>query len=142
MIKKIIISEVIKVRHPVLRAGKPIGSCHFDGDELETTQHFGFLESGNLIGIISIFKKDHAFFEQNQFQIRGMAVLEAHQKKGIGASLVRFAEQFIQNQKGNLIWLNARIIAVGFYEKIGYHIFGDSFEIQEIGTHYVMFKNI
>ena len=35
-IKKISATETFLVRHPVLRAGKPIESCHFDGDDLET----------------------------------------------------------------------------------------------------------
>ena len=142
MIKEITITEAFSVRHPVLRPGKSIESCHFEGDDLDSTIHFGFFEAENLSGIISVFKNNHAFFAQNQFQIRGMAVLKAHQKKGIGAKLVRFAEQYIQKQNGILIWFNARIIAVGFYEKLGYQIIGDSFEIPEIGTHYVMFKNI
>ena len=142
MLKEITITEAFSVRHPVLREGKPLESCHFEGDDLATTKHFGYFNNNNLIGIISVFKKDNVFFEQSQFQIRGMAVLTTHQKKGIGAALVRLAEQYIESQKGSLIWLNARIIAVEFYEKSGYQIIGNSFEIPEIGTHYVMFKNI
>lgn len=30
------------VRHPVLRAGKPIESCIFDGDKTETLIHLDF----------------------------------------------------------------------------------------------------
>lgn len=142
MLKEITITEAFSVRHPVLREGKPLESCHFEGDDLATTKHFGYFNNNNLIGIISVFKKDNVFFEQSQFQIRGMAVLTTHQKKGIGAALVRLAEQYIESQKGRLIWMNARIIAVEFYEKSGYQIIGNSFEIPEIGTHYVMFKNI
>lgn len=142
MIKEITIPEVFSVRHPVLRLGKPLATCHFEGDDLPSTKHIGYFDVKNLIGIISVFRSNHAFFEENQFQIRGMAVLTTHQKKGIGAQLIRYAEQYIHNQNGNLIWLNARIIAIGFYEKLGYQIIGDSFEIPEIGTHYVMFKTI
>lgn len=142
MIKEITIPEVFSVRHPVLRPGKPLATCHFECDDLPSTKHFGYFDVEKLIGIISVFKSNHAFFEENQFQIRGMAVLTAYQKKGIGAQLIRYAEQYIQNQIGNVIWLNARIIAVGFYEKLGYQIIGDPFEIPEIGTHFVMFKNI
>ena len=34
-IKKISALETFPVRHPVLRAEKPIESCHFEGDDLE-----------------------------------------------------------------------------------------------------------
>ena len=54
-IKKITASETIAVRHPVLRNGKPVESCRFDGDDLETTQHFGYFDGGKLVGVISLF---------------------------------------------------------------------------------------
>ncbi|HLF52147.1 GNAT family N-acetyltransferase [Flavobacterium sp.] len=135
--------ETFSVRHPVLRAGKPIESCHFDGDDLETTRHFGFFQENNLIGVISIFKAQNKLFdEESQFQIRGMAVLEDHQKKGFGETLVRHAENYIKGQNGAMIWFNARIVAVGFYEKLGYQIIGDSFDIADVGEHYIQFKKI
>lgn len=40
IIKKISSSETFLVRQPVLRAGKPLESCRFDGDDLEITHHF------------------------------------------------------------------------------------------------------
>lgn len=140
-IQKITTIETFPVRHPVLRGGKPIESCRFDGDELDTTTHFGLFLNENLIGVISIFEnKNSLFTNEKQFQIRGMAVLDEHQKKGFGADLVNYAEHFIKSQKGDLIWFNARINAVGFYEKLGYKIIGNAFEIEEVGAHFVLFK--
>jgi hypothetical protein len=57
IIKKIAAAETYSVRLPVLRKGKPIESCRFDGDDLEKPQHFGLYLSRKLIGIISLFKK-------------------------------------------------------------------------------------
>lgn len=143
IIKEITALETFPVRHPVLRKGKPLESCHFDGDNLETTRHFGLFTADDLIGIISVFENGSNFFqEKNQFQIRGMAILEGHQKKGHGEDLIRHAEKYIRARKGNLIWFNARIVAAGFYEKLGYAISGNPFEIADVGTHYVMFKKL
>ncbi|MES2544976.1 MAG: GNAT family N-acetyltransferase [Bacteroidota bacterium] len=142
-IQKITAIETFPVRHPILRSGKPIATCHFDGDDLTTTTHFGLFIEENLIGVISIFEmKNPLFTADKQFQIRGMAVLEELQKKGFGADLVAHAEHFITSQKGNLIWFNARINAVGFYEKLGYTIIGNAFEIEGVGTHYVLYKEV
>ncbi|MET0759169.1 MAG: GNAT family N-acetyltransferase [Flavobacterium sp.] len=142
-IKEIPAIETFSVRLPVLRAGKPIESCRFDGDDLETTRHFGLFLENNLTGVISIFKaQSKLFVEESQFQIRGMAVLEHHQKKGFGEALIRHAEDYIKIQNGTMIWFNARIVAVGFYEKLGYQIIGDSFDIADVGEHYVQFKKI
>src|SRR5437868_11755120 len=115
MIKEISASETFLVRHPVLRAGKPLESCRFEGDDLATTKHFGLFSANNLVGVISVFenKSDH-FISNKQFQIRGMAILDSEQGKGLGEKLLRFAEDYIRDQKGNLIWFNARSTAVAF----------------------------
>jgi GNAT superfamily N-acetyltransferase len=141
IIKKISSAETFSVRHPVLRKGKPLESCHFDGDNLETTQHFGLYLDEELVGIISLFKKSNPDFkENNQYQIRGMAVLEDHRKKDFGKALIRYSEEQCKNQNVDLIWFNARIEASGFYEKMGYKKIGVPFEIPDVGEHIVMFK--
>ena len=142
-IKKITAFETIIVRHPVLRPGRPIESCHFDGDDLPTTSHFGLYFENQLAGVISAFKAQNKLFtEENQYQIRGMAVLSEFQKKGFGEALLEYCENEIRLKSGNLIWFNARKTAIGFYEKSGYGILGDSFEIPDVGPHYILFKAI
>ena len=142
-IKKITALETFPVRHPVLRAEKPIESCNFDGDTLETTVHFGLYDSHNLLGVVSLFEsKNDLFTHEKQFQIRGMAVLKQHQKKGLGEKLIVHAEKHCSKQKPNLIWFNARKEAVGFYKKMGYQTKGVPFEIKGVGEHIVMFKDI
>lgn len=141
IIKKIAATETYSVRLPVLRKGKPIESCHFDGDDLESTQHFGLYLSQELVGIISLFKKNNlTFSEKNQHQIRGMAVLENHRKKDFGKALIIHSEEECKNQGVDLIWFNARIEAVGFYKKMGYQKEGIPFDIPDVGEHIVMFK--
>lgn len=142
-IRKISAQETITVRHPVLRKGKPIESCSFEGDNLISTQHFGLYESDILQGVISLFENNNSLFEEKQqVQIRGMAVLENNQGKGFGRLLVNHSEQILMTQKIQLIWFNARENAVGFYQKMGYKIIGNAFDIPGIGIHYVMWKNL
>ena len=142
-IQKITSTETYPVRHIVLRAGKPIESCQFDGDELVSSHHFGYYLNNQIIGVISLFAidNDHLAAEKS-FQIRGMAVLPSFQKQGIGEALVKEAEKFCTTQKADLIWFNARNSAVGFYQKMGYEIVGSEFEIKEVGPHFLMFKKI
>ena len=100
-------------------------------------------QNERLIGIISIFKeKNDLFSETNQFQIRGMAVLEEFQGKGFGAELVREAENHCISLNTDLIWFNARENAVPFYKKLGYNSIGDSFLIPDVGIHFAMYKKI
>lgn len=135
--------ETFSVRQPVLRPGKPIESCHFDSDNLGTTAHFGLYEHDDLIGVVSVYKVNHPVSsKKEQYQIRGMAVLQEFQRKGIGEQLVKKVEHHVKEQKGELIWFNAREKAVPFYQKLDYKIKGEPFDIPEIGTHFVMLKCI
>ncbi len=142
-VKKINSTTTFQVRQPVLRPGKPVESCIFEGDDLETTTHLGLYNNSKLAGIVSIFASCHKLFPQvGQFQLRGMAVLDEFQKKGYGERLVSEAECCIKEQNGSLIWFNAREAAVDFYKKMGYEIVGDAFDIPTIGIHFVMKKMI
>ena len=141
MIKEIQSSETYLVRQEVLRKGKPLETCHFEGDDEKTTKHFGIELNEKIIGIVSVYQvNSQLFFDENQFQIRGMAVLEAHQQKGYGALLIERAEKYCFEKNASVIWFNAREKAVPFYEKNGYQTKGNSFEIPEVGTHFIMFK--
>ncbi|SHG09746.1 Acetyltransferase (GNAT) domain-containing protein [Flavobacterium segetis] len=140
-IKKITALETFPVRHPVLRSGKSIESCHFDGDNLKSTVHYGLFILDSITGVISLFKtKNNLFPNQKQFQIRGMAVLQDYQKKGFGAKLILNAEKYCKEQNTDLIWFNARKEAIEFYEKMGFKTTGKPFEIKDVGEHTVMYK--
>jgi predicted GNAT family N-acyltransferase len=141
--RKITAAASYPVRHEVLRKGKPIDSCRFDGDDLPTTQHYGLFENDSLQGIISLFENSNRLFEATkQIQIRGMAVLEHNQGKGYGKQLVQYCEKVLLDSDCELIWFNARENAKGFYQKLGYTTVGTPFNIEGIGIHYVMWKKL
>ncbi len=143
IIKKITAPETYSVRLPVLRKGKPVESCHFDCDDSATTIHFGVYLNLELVGVVSLFKKNNPLFsKKDQFQIRGMAVLENQRKKDFGKALLLHCEEECKNQDVDLIWFNARTEATGFYEKMGYQKTGTSFEIPDVGEHIIMYKEI
>jgi GNAT superfamily N-acetyltransferase len=140
-LKEITALDTYSVRLPVLREGKPLETCHFEGDNLQSTIHLGLFINCALIGVVSLFKTQNSEFnEEKQFQIRGMAVLKHHQKRGYGEKLLHEAEEIAKKHKCNLLWFNAREKAVPFYEKAGYSIHGKPFEIGDIGTHFVMYR--
>lgn len=141
-IKQIPASTTYTVRQSVLRVGKPIESCYFEGDNLNTTLHYGMFIDTEIAGVASIFLRGNPIFaETNQFQLRGMAISTTIQKKGFGKLLLDYVEKEVfQKNENALIWFNARASAVDFYKKSNYQIIGQPFEIEEIGTHYTMYK--
>ncbi|MGE4346922.1 MAG: GNAT family N-acetyltransferase [Flavobacteriaceae bacterium] len=143
VIKQIEYEQTYPIRQVVLRPGRPLETCFFKGDELQTTFHFGLFYQEKLTGIISIFKNNNPLFSQtDQYQIRGMAVLPEYQKSGFGKQLVVYSEIFLRNKSILLVWFNAREIAVDFYKKSGYQVIGKTFEIPDVGPHFVMFKKL
>jgi GNAT superfamily N-acetyltransferase len=141
--QEINVELVYPIRQLVLRKGKPIESCYFIEDDKDTTTHFGLLLEAKVVGVVSLFEqKNQIFTEEKQFQIRGMAVLEEHQKKGFGKILIHKAEEYCKKYKGTIIWFNARESAQEFYEKLNYKSTGNPFYIKDIGIHYIMFKKM
>lgn len=142
-VKKIPFNKTFVVRHPVLRANRPVEECYFEGDELPSTTHFGLFDQDNLVGVLSVFENKHPNFNEGKvFQIRGMALLKEYQNKNLGVILLNEAEAYVNTQKGTVIWFNAREKAVNFYKKNGFQIEGTLFEIPQIGSHYLMFKQL
>lgn len=114
------------------------------GDDLKSTKHLGAFIDSKCVGIISLFqtKTKELPEKESQYQIRGMAVHPNFQRQDIGKSLVAFSERELIKLDINSLWCNARKIAVGFYEKLGYKIISDQFHIPDVGPHYVMFKKL
>lgn len=140
-VKKIPFNKTFAVRHPVLRAGKPVETCYFEGDELPTTTHFGLFLEEKLLGVLSVFKNECPIIESKKaYQYRGMAILAPYQNKKYGVLLLDAANTWVAEEQGDLIWFNAREKAIGFYERNGFTIFGTVFDIANIGPHVLMFK--
>jgi len=147
-IKEITVLETYSVRHPVLRVGRPIEDCAMQGDDLETTFHLAAVEDDRIIGVATfLVASDEAVKEitgkdLNLSQLRGMAVLPASQGKGIGNSLLKEGIKQLKTKNIDVLWFNARIKAVPFYEGLGFEILGSAFEVEQIGTHYKMYRRL
>lgn len=140
-VKKITYSETFPVRSAVLRQGKPIETCFFLGDDAKETIHFGLFNDNNLIGVASVFKvKNENLEKKTQYQLRGMAVLSEFQGLGYGNVILGEVCKFVEIQKAEVLWFNARENAVPFYQNFGFTVFGNSFDIPDVGSHFLMFK--
>jgi predicted GNAT family N-acyltransferase len=141
IVKKITYLDTFPVRSAVLRQGKPLETCFFLGDDAEETTHFGLFQDEKLIGVASVFKVNNENFDQNnQFQLRGMAILSEYQGLGFGNLLLKEVCKFVEAKNAEVLWFNARESAIKFYQNFGFSVLGDSFEIPEIGMHFVMFR--
>jgi len=146
-IKEIPALETYAVRHPVLRAGRPIEDCGLAEDNLETTFHLGAYDGDRHVGVATFLISDAAaspikIEDATYYQLRGMGVLPDAQGKGIGKLLMLQGMEKLRDLNVDVLWFNARIIALPFYERLGFLKIGKPFEVPKIGTHYKMYKEL
>ena len=74
-------------------------------------------------------------------RLRQMAVQKNMQGKGIGESIIRFAENLARDKGFKALTMHARDTAIGFYEKYGYKVKGEQF-IEINIPHHIMEKKL
>ena len=79
---------------------------------------------------------------EQQGQIRFMAVDDSAEGKGLGKQIINALEEKAKQVGLNEVVLNAREHAVGFYQKLGYELQGYSHTLYDDVKHYRMIKNI
>ncbi|HEU5366524.1 MAG TPA: GNAT family N-acetyltransferase [Hanamia sp.] len=128
--------QMIKLRFEILR--KPL-HLDFSKEELEKEKHdilIGAFEDDKMLGCCLLTKVD-----KHCVRLRQMAVQNNLQGKGIGASLMNFAENVARDHGYKKIIMHARKTATGFYEKLGYTVAGKEF-IEISIPHLVMEKKL
>ena len=79
--------------------------------------------------------------DNKSLRLRQMAVQNNQQGKGIGASMLNFAEIIARDKGYKKLIMHARETAVRFYEKLGYKLLGDRFTEVTI-PHFIMEKKL
>lgn len=143
LIRKISAEDTYSVRQQVLRPGRPLKECFFEGDLEAETIHLGFFDGEKIAGVATYVPRKNAIFDAPfQYQLRGMAVLPEYRGKKLGEKLLFHGEEILKQKNPNiLLWFNAREIAVDFYKKYGYKTIGSPFMIPNVCMHIVMYKN-
>jgi predicted GNAT family N-acyltransferase len=143
-IRRVEVETILDLRHKILRAGLPPESARFDGDKADTTRHwaaFALDASGHAVACLSLML--NSFQAEPAWQLRGMAVDQSHQGCGLGREMLRQAEEDVAVEaKAGLLWCNARVPAAGFYQKQGWIIVSEVFELPMGGPHVKMSKRI
>lgn len=131
------------IRNKVLWPHKQSNECSIDVDYSEGAFHLGAFLDNELVSIGSFFKQFNELFPfSNQYRLRAMATLPKAQKRGAANSLILYACDKLEHEGQKLLWCDARIIAIKFYQKSGFNIMGQSYEIPIVGTHYLMYRKL
>jgi len=133
--------DTYSIRKQVLRKNMTL-SHKMKGDHDSDALHLGVYERDKLVCIGSFMKAARTDLAGRQYQLRGMATSDGSQGNGYGKLLLQEAEAILKNKDIDIIWCNARVVAIDFYKKMGYQVMSDVFEAPQIGPHYVMFKKL
>lgn len=143
IIRQVGVEDVYRLRHQILRPDQSDERVVLEGDELSDTAHFAAFIGDQQVGIVSVCHQPVRFFEdqyQNSWRIRAMGVVDAYQHQGIGRVLLATAMDYAKEMGADIIWCDARAHAIRFYEKSGFKVASEEFEVPEVGPHYVMLQ--
>ena len=128
--------QMVKLRSDILR--RPLGLT-YTPEELAREKEdilIGAFDDDEMLACCLLTKVD-----TKCLKLRQMAVQNNLQGKGIGASMMSFAELVARDKGYKKLIMHARKTALGFYEKLGYKVAGDEF-IEVTIPHFVMEKKL
>jgi GNAT superfamily N-acetyltransferase len=142
---RITAQDTYQIRQRVLVPDHDLQKAKFKNDDDEDISfHLGAFVDGKLVSVASFFYERNTLFpDLHQYRLRGMATLPEFQNQGLSSELLNMAFPIIKQNFCSLLWCDARVSAVGFYEKVGFKKVNDIiFEINGIGPHVLMMKPI
>jgi predicted GNAT family N-acyltransferase len=139
--------DVRPLRTRILRPGYPDGETKaFDGDDAEDTHHYGLVDESDAPVAVVTYIRLAAPDELGgpAVRLRGMAVEEGHRRQGLGTRLLQnsLTRLAVAEPDMAVVWCHARTSAVGFYEEHGFERHGEVFDIEGIGPHVVMWREM
>lgn len=143
-IRRIAAADTRPLRLSVLRPGQPPEAAVYPQDDDPATVHLGaFTPGGELVGIATLLPPEARVAGQPPYpepglRFRGMAVPEAWRGKGVGTLLLKELRRLARERGARELWANARLSAVGFYDRQGFKVVSTEFEIRGLGPHLVI----
>lgn len=141
MLRQINAKETLLLRQKVLKPFLSADECINPEDSEASTFHLGLYFKDKLASVASFsYQSCPLMYAGAPYRLRGMATDEKYRSQGFGTQLMVQAQEILKQKRCDLIWCNARIQAIPFYESIGFRGLGELFELPGIGTHKVMYK--
>jgi predicted GNAT family N-acyltransferase len=141
-VRQISAMETQPLRHRVLWPHKPdVASCTIDIDQRADAIHLGAYDLADvLVGVCSLFEMATPKLEGcKQFRLRAMATAPEVRGSGAGKAIVLEALRLTGGMGADLLWCDARKVALNFYSACGFSEIDEWYEIPIIGPHKLMY---
>lgn len=142
VVRAIRADETRALRHQVLWPHKArMEDCVIDIDHEAGAIHLGaFDRSDCLVGICSLFETGSSKIDgAYQYRLRAMATSPLVRGKGAGKAVVLEALRRVAALGCDVLWCDAREVALGFYERLGFERIDEWYEVPIIGPHQFMY---
>lgn len=136
------------LRRRVLRPGRPQAAARLPGDGAAATTTL----AATLVGdpgrgpvSTATVRPEPCPWRPDQgeaWRLRAMATDAALAGQGIGALVLTAALAHIGGEGGLLVWCDARVAARPFYERAGFVVEGERFDVDGIGPHWPMARTL
>ncbi len=77
-----------------------------------------------------------------EWRVRGMATLPAFRGRGAGSAVLNALLEHARAGGATAVWANVRTPARTLYERAGFIVISDEFELPQIGPHVVMRREL
>jgi len=142
-INKVDAEKVRPLRHSELRKGQDLSTTSYLNDYEEGTFHMACIVDDKIVTCATFYpEKSIKIKSENAYRLRGMATDSSFQRKGYASDLMDESFKELKKRDCDMVWCNARLVAVDFYKSAGFKVTGELFDIPEIGPHYYMYKEI
>lgn len=143
-IRPIDAQETLTLRREILRPAAPDDELRFPTDSAPGALHVGCFTYEQLVGIASVHPEEPPWIGDYQggWRLRGMATVAGVRRRGVGRWMLATCMQHVFEQGGNMLWCNARTLAVPFYESLGFELRGEEFDVPGAGPHFVMWRTV
>ena len=137
-------AEIIRpLRHSELRKGQDFSTTSYLKDYELNTFHMACIVDDNTVTCATFYpEKSTKIKSENAYRLRGMATDSRFKRKGYASNLMAESFKELKKRDCDMVWCNARLVAVDFYKSVGFKITGELFNIEGIGPHYYMYKEI
>ena len=142
-VKKVSAEKVRPLRYSELRKGQDFSTTSYLKDYEKDTFHMACIVEGKIVTCATFYpERSTKIKSEDAYRLRGMATNSKFQRKGYATDLMNESFKELKNRDCDMVWCNARLVAVDFYKSVGFKITGELFDIEEIGPHYYMYKEI
>lgn len=140
-VRRITAEETRPLRHLVLWPHlHDVASCVIDIDHREDAFHIGAFDRDRLVGVCSLFEMHTPKLpDAQQYRLRAMATHPDVRGMGAGKVVVDAALSAVQSLQKDVLWCDARKVALGFYTRMGFDRIDQWYEVRNIGPHQLMY---